>query len=361
MATLPASPPTLPSASAICPDGTATTTTSASVASPPSRPTAVTAWPARSQRRASPPPTLPLPSTKMFTLPPCRWPDRRPEPVPTVPSSVGTRRGADLRHDLADSLVRSDRRVHSRPTSTSQSMTVKLRTGSFSEKPREAGQRIVGRPSVGAACPRSARSGPAAAGWPAAAPAPPDPLPGSARTSTGSDWSDSPLGQVQGKLELVEEVRRTEAPEGGDGGLGDHLVPTAPAVSRVAAGCKSVQQLQADAAAADLAWSPATYPARVPSRPVANSQVITWPTPPASAAVIRRWGGCWPDGAVLGHADPVAAAVGHRDRLRPRPGRPPGRGHRRMRLATPGPHRPGRIPLHAAGGHRTGRDRPAGQ
>src|SRR5215211_2829509 len=82
MATLPASPPTLPSASAICPDGTATTTTSASVASPPSRPTAVTAWPARSQRRASPPPTLPLPSTKMFTLPPCRWPHRAAGPCP---------------------------------------------------------------------------------------------------------------------------------------------------------------------------------------------------------------------------------------------------------------------------------------
>src|SRR5215216_2592589 len=73
MATLPTSPPTLPSASAICPDGTATTTTSASVASPPSRPTVVTAWSARSQRRASPPPTLPLPTTKMFTLPPRHW------------------------------------------------------------------------------------------------------------------------------------------------------------------------------------------------------------------------------------------------------------------------------------------------
>src|SRR5215211_2945595 len=76
MATLPASPATLPRESASCPEGTATTTTSASVASPPSRPTAVTAWPARSQRRASPPPTLPLPSTKMFTLPPRLWPYR---------------------------------------------------------------------------------------------------------------------------------------------------------------------------------------------------------------------------------------------------------------------------------------------
>src|SRR5215212_6477993 len=109
MATLPTSPPTLPSASAICPDGTATTTTSASVASPPSRPTAVTAWPARSQRRASPPPTLPLPSTKMFTLPPCRWPYRAAGPIPPAWSGAAAQAGADLRHDLGDSLVRSAR------------------------------------------------------------------------------------------------------------------------------------------------------------------------------------------------------------------------------------------------------------
>src|SRR5262245_31562929 len=41
--------------SEIEPDGTATKTTSASAASPPSRPSVVTLWPARSQSRARPP------------------------------------------------------------------------------------------------------------------------------------------------------------------------------------------------------------------------------------------------------------------------------------------------------------------
>src|SRR6266542_2169382 len=54
IATLPSSPRTLSSASAIAPDGTATRTTSASDASPPSRPIRVMVCPARSQRRASP-------------------------------------------------------------------------------------------------------------------------------------------------------------------------------------------------------------------------------------------------------------------------------------------------------------------
>src|SRR6266536_1650018 len=66
IATLPSSPRTLSSASAIAPDGTATRTTSASDASPPSRPIRVMVCPARSQRRASPPPTFPLPMTVMF-------------------------------------------------------------------------------------------------------------------------------------------------------------------------------------------------------------------------------------------------------------------------------------------------------
>src|SRR5947208_3383274 len=48
-------------------DGTATTTTSASEPSPPSRPRVLTVWPARSQRAARPPPTLPRPMTVMFT------------------------------------------------------------------------------------------------------------------------------------------------------------------------------------------------------------------------------------------------------------------------------------------------------
>src|SRR2546425_2780564 len=67
MATFPASPLTFPRASAIDPDGTATRRTSASEASPPSRPSRMTVCPARSQRSASPPPTLPRPMTVMFT------------------------------------------------------------------------------------------------------------------------------------------------------------------------------------------------------------------------------------------------------------------------------------------------------
>src|SRR5919112_1211193 len=68
---LPSKPCTLSRASAIAPPGTATTTASAFETSPPSRPILVTSWPALSQRSASPPPTLPLPSTATFiALPP---------------------------------------------------------------------------------------------------------------------------------------------------------------------------------------------------------------------------------------------------------------------------------------------------
>jgi hypothetical protein len=66
----PSRPDTLPSASETAPDGTATTTTSASDASPPSAPSVVTSCPARSQRRASPPPMLPLPIVVIFTMTP---------------------------------------------------------------------------------------------------------------------------------------------------------------------------------------------------------------------------------------------------------------------------------------------------
>src|SRR5829696_1947680 len=51
---------------AIAPPGTATSTASASETSPPSRPILRTSWPAFSQRPASPPPTLPLPTTAIF-------------------------------------------------------------------------------------------------------------------------------------------------------------------------------------------------------------------------------------------------------------------------------------------------------
>src|SRR3954451_4301132 len=64
--TLPSRPVTLPSASAISPPGTATSRTSAADASPPSRPSSCTSWPASRHRRASPPPTLPRPITVIF-------------------------------------------------------------------------------------------------------------------------------------------------------------------------------------------------------------------------------------------------------------------------------------------------------
>src|SRR4051794_10335453 len=66
MTGFPPSPVTVPRASAIEPDGTATTTTSAPEASPPSRPSASTSCPAACQRFASPPPTFPLPTTVIF-------------------------------------------------------------------------------------------------------------------------------------------------------------------------------------------------------------------------------------------------------------------------------------------------------
>ena len=75
---LPSSPVTFASASEIEPDGTATRTTSASAAEPPSRPSVVTSWPARSHRRASPPPMFPLPIVVIFTV---RASRRRPHPA----------------------------------------------------------------------------------------------------------------------------------------------------------------------------------------------------------------------------------------------------------------------------------------
>src|SRR6516165_9420311 len=56
----------LSNAPTIAPYGTASSTASASETSPPSRPSRVTWWPARSQRSASPPPTWPLPNTEIF-------------------------------------------------------------------------------------------------------------------------------------------------------------------------------------------------------------------------------------------------------------------------------------------------------
>src|SRR5258708_11765021 len=62
MTTFPSSPVTFESASSMAPDGTATSTASASDASPPSGPSSVTSCPAFRQRAASPPPTVPLPT-----------------------------------------------------------------------------------------------------------------------------------------------------------------------------------------------------------------------------------------------------------------------------------------------------------
>src|SRR5215467_2711395 len=66
IAILPVSPVTLLSASEMAAPGTATTTTSAPLASPPSRPSMVTSWPALRHRAASPPPTFPRPMVTMF-------------------------------------------------------------------------------------------------------------------------------------------------------------------------------------------------------------------------------------------------------------------------------------------------------
>src|SRR3954447_10663488 len=63
---LPSMPWTVSSASATDSPGTASRTASASETSPPSRPIRVTSCPAFSQRSASPPPTLPLPTTAIF-------------------------------------------------------------------------------------------------------------------------------------------------------------------------------------------------------------------------------------------------------------------------------------------------------
>src|SRR5712692_4844430 len=63
MVSRPRRPLTLASPSAIAEPGSATSTTSAWAASPPSRPKPVTSWPAAAQRRANPPPTCPFPIT----------------------------------------------------------------------------------------------------------------------------------------------------------------------------------------------------------------------------------------------------------------------------------------------------------
>src|SRR3954465_11422693 len=123
--TLPASPPTPASAFAISGPGTATSTTSAVDASPPSRPSSCTSCPASRHFCARPPPTLPLPITAIFMKYPSvfdgpRIPDRprprrghsdrtagqalsaRPRPHPRqarVPESRGLGQGPDRPRD----------------------------------------------------------------------------------------------------------------------------------------------------------------------------------------------------------------------------------------------------------------------
>src|SRR3954469_10611442 len=66
----PSQPLTVSNTSASEPPGTAMSTASASDTSPPSLPMRVTSWPADSQRSASPPPTLPFPTTATFITAP---------------------------------------------------------------------------------------------------------------------------------------------------------------------------------------------------------------------------------------------------------------------------------------------------
>src|SRR5918999_2804234 len=70
IAGLPAMPVTRASASATLSPGTATTRTSVSVPSPPSRPNVVTVCPAAVHNAARPPPTLPRPRMVIFTRDP---------------------------------------------------------------------------------------------------------------------------------------------------------------------------------------------------------------------------------------------------------------------------------------------------
>src|SRR5215207_4691154 len=197
---------------------------------------------------------------------------------------------------------------------------------------------IVGRPYARVALSRACLVGPAAAGWPAADPAPPDPSPGSARTSTGSDSSRQRPGQVPRKLKLVEEARRTEVPEGWRWRprRSPGACTTRPSAVWWRAPSRSISSRQTPQRPT---WrsSAATIPARTPpTGRLPTRQVVTWPTPPPPPplplAVVPRPAVRWLDGAILADADCVAAAVGHRDRRRPWVGRAPGRGHRRMRL-----------------------------
>src|SRR6266568_1913762 len=91
--TFPSTPVTLPRASAICGDGTATSRTSAADASPPSRPSSCASCPASRHSLARPPPTFPLPIPVIFmsvsNVTPCSRLPAMPREYPTALDLVG--------------------------------------------------------------------------------------------------------------------------------------------------------------------------------------------------------------------------------------------------------------------------------
>jgi myo-inositol catabolism protein IolS len=86
--------------------------------------------------------------------------------------------------------------------------------------------------------------------------------------TAGDDWrSGHDPAEARRKLELVEEIRRTEVPQGvamAAWAIGWCL--RHPAVGCVVAGCRSVQQLEANAAAADLDLVRDDHPQSVATR-----------------------------------------------------------------------------------------------
>ena len=72
--------------------------------------------------------------------------------------------------------------------------------------------------------------------------------------TASDDWrSGHDPAEAQRKLELVEEIGRTEVPEGvAMAAWAIAWCLQHPAVSCVVAGCKSVQQLESNAAAAEM-------------------------------------------------------------------------------------------------------------
>ena len=83
--------------------------------------------------------------------------------------------------------------------------------------------------------------------------------------TAGDDWRSAgdPV-EVQRRLELVEDIQRTEVPEGM--AMAQWAIAWClqhPAVSCVVAGARSVEQLQSNAAAADLALIREDHPQTV--------------------------------------------------------------------------------------------------